>query len=206
MITEINELFTNYDNIENNDLESTVDFVNKYFSFLINFKSDNLAQIEKIAFIFQEYFNCLSELGRYSMIINKRPDIISFIEKLDPQSRCFKYCYVEIEYLYADALTSSGVEYEKAISSLSNIQKMDPENENISFDLKYAKLNLRRRSYSRFIIAGLTIALIGIALRFTGDNRLFYIIDTTGFVIFVLAYLVQHLDSYMTEKRPTANN
>jgi hypothetical protein len=205
MITEINELFTNYDNIENDDLDSTVDLVNEYYSFLINFKSDNLAQIEKIALIFQEYFTCLSELGRYSMIIDKRSEIKSFIEKLDPQSRRFKFCFVEIEYLYADALASSGVEYKKAISSLSNIQKMDPENENISFDLNHAKLNLRRRFYSRFIIAGLAIAFIGLALRFTGDNRLFYIIDTTGFAIFVLAYLIFNLDGYLTEKRPTAN-
>lgn len=80
---------------------------------------------------------------------------------------------------------------------------MEPENENILFDLTYAKLNLRKRYYTRFIIAGLTIAFIGIVLRFTGDNRLFYIIDSIGFAIFVLAYLIFNLDSYLTEKRPT---
>lgn len=201
MITEINELFINYDNIENDDLHSTVDLVNKYYSFLINFKSEDLAQIEKIALIFQEYLTCLSELGRYRLIIEKRSEIKSFIEKLDPQSRRFKYCYVEVEYLYADALISSGVEYKKAISSLTNIHRMEPEN--ILFDLTYAKLNLRKRYYTRFIIAGLTIAFIGIVLRFTGDNRLFYIIDSIGFAIFVLAYLIFNLDSYLTEKRPT---
>jgi len=203
MIIEVNELFINYDNIENDDLHSTVDLVNKYYSFLINFKSEDSAQIEKIALIFQEYLTCLSELGRYRLIIEKRSEIKSFIEKLDPQSRRFKYCYVEIEYLYADALTSSGVEYKKAISSLTNIHRMEPENENILFDLTYAKLNLRKRYYTRFIIAGLTIAFIGIVLRFTGDNRLFYIIDSIGFAIFVLAYLIFNLDSYLTEKRPT---
>lgn len=205
MTKKIESIFEEYNKIGNEDLVSTIDFVDEHYSILINFKSDEVDVIEKISIIFKEYFICLNELGRYSMIIKKRPEIKSFVEKLNENSRCFKDCFVEIEYLFADALSSNGSEYKKAISVLTNIRTIKPENENISFDLKYAKLNLRRKYYKIFVIGGLIIAIIGLAPRLVSNDRIFLIIDLIGFGIFTLAYLAQNIDEYLTEKSPTAN-
>lgn len=205
MTKKIESIFEEYNKIGNEDLVSTIDFVDEHYSILINFKSDEVDVIEKISIIFKEYFICLNELGRFSAIINKRPEIKSFVENLNEESKCFKDCFVEIEYLFADALSSNGSEYKKAISVLTNIQTIDPKNENISFNLKYAKLNSRRKYYAKFTITGLIIAFIGLVPRLVSDDRIFIIIDLIGFGIFVLAYLTQNIDEYLTEKRPTAN-
>ncbi|MGE4287554.1 MAG: hypothetical protein AB7E36_02605 [Salinivirgaceae bacterium] len=205
MISKIESLFEDYKKIGNDDLVSTIDFVDEHYSLLINFKSDEVNIIEQISIIFKEYFICLNELGRFSVIIEKRPEIKSFVENLNKNSRCFKDCFVEIEYLFANALSSNGSEYKKAISVLTNIQTIDPKNENISFNLKYAKLNSRRKYYVKFIIGGLIIAFIGLVARLVNNNRVFLIIDLIGFGIFTLAYLTQNIDEYLTEKRPTAN-
>ena len=203
MTKEIGNIFEDYNKIEDNDNISTVDFIERHYSFLISYQTENITDIEDISVMFKNYFTALCDLGRFTTIISKRDEIKHFIEQLRDKSKLFNGCYIEVEYVFSEALTSNRNDYKRAIASLTDIQNIDPQSENIVINLRYAKLNLRRKIYTKIIIVGLIIAFVGLALRLACNKKIFWIIDTIGFGIFIMGYLIQYIDNYLTDKKPS---
>ena len=204
MTPSLDSIIEKFNNSDNDRL--TVEIIDDNYDFLIDYKTDDLEEKVDISTILKQYFISLYNLGRYSDLIVKRDRVKAFIEHIRDKSDRYIDCYIEVEYLYAESLTAKGIRYRDAISSLEDIAELDPKNENLSVSLKFARLGMRKKVYSKIVILGLIIAFTGIAFRLIDDKLIYRRIDYVGFGIFILGYLIQYIDNYLTEKSPAANN
>ena len=205
---ELKEILDKYDNLESYDNETIVDFINQYYYELVNNKTENISEIEDISLLLRDLFSSLSLMGRFTELIEKRNDVKNFMEQLNGKSKLFNDYYLEVEYLYSEALTINRTNYKEAISTLKKLNRIDPENENFINNLKWARLNLRRRFYHGILILGISLALGSLILHIFYKTSILFYLKELGFGIFLLVYFIELIDFRLTNKTQplTANH
>jgi len=199
---KIKEIIEKYDEIDIYDNKTTVDFINQYYDKLIHYESEDISEIEEVSLLLRDLISTLSNMGHFTELIEKRQDVKSYLLKLKGNSKLFYDYYLELEYLYAEALTTNRTEYKEAISVLTELHNIDPENENIIDGLKYARLNLRRNIYVKILIFGLLVAVLGLILSFVESDLHNYLFNL-GIGITLIIYMVQLIDWKLIQKTQT---
>lgn len=198
---ELYKIFESYNKIEDSDDIGRIDFVELHYKSLIDNETKVISDIEDISTIFKDYFVTLAELGHYSEVIKRREKVKEFVEQLNGKSKKYDRYLIEIEFVYAEALTSTQSKYKEAVQVLEKIQKLDPKNENIWISIKYAKLNNRRKLYFWIIITGLSIVFIGLILSIINDDWVLSQYELIGMGIFIFGVIMQYGDGYLTERK-----
>jgi len=202
---DIDELFEEFNKIDDSDNIALIDFVEKHFDFLINFKTDDINIIEDIASIFNDYYGTLGICNRWTQIELRRKPIIDFIKQLEGKSTKFGQHIYDIEYVFATTQTDSGKNLKAAIQSLKTINEMFPKDEDIVLELRKTKFFHRQKTYQRVFILGLIVVFGTMILRLIYDSKELEIMSLVTWAFFILLILIKQIDNYKSKKSPAAN-
>jgi hypothetical protein len=79
---------------------------------------------------------------------------------------------------------------------------LDPKNENVEFLLRDTSFMIRNQYYKTIIVIGLVIGLIGILFSFFKDDFIFHFMDTVGFSLFIIFFVIQFIDRKISVRMP----
>lgn len=197
---KIKEIIDKYDEIDIYDNKTTVDFINRYYDLLVNYKTEDISEIEDVSLLLRDLFSTLSIMGRFTELIEKRKDVKNFIGQLRGKSKLFYDYYLEVEYLYSEALTINRTEYKEAISVLEGLHNIDPQNENFIDNLKHARLYLRRKIYVKISMLGVLVVVAGLVMGYVDEGGLYNSLSDFGIGMIIIIYFIQLLDWKLTQK------
>lgn len=201
---DISQIQSEFEKIGENDDEQIIDFVESHFDTLIDYNNEDIIISEDISEIFSIYYSTLGLCNRWTDIITFRDQVIEFIKRLEGRRDDYRRLYFDVEYVYCDALAEQNRNYKMLISSLNNLNQLYPKDEEIIMKLRNARYLRRNRVYRKITIVGLVFAFSGLVLGLVGDKVFYSVCQHGGFGIFLLTYLIQHIDSYYTERMPSS--
>ncbi len=192
----IDVLFEEYNKIDNEDNAALINFVEKHFDFLINFKTDDVEVVEDIATIFNDYFEALGICNHWSQINLKRKPIIDFLQQLKGKSSKFERHLYDIEYIFAATQVNSGKNLKPAIKSLRKLNGQFPKDEDIIGELRKAKFIFRQKIYLKIFIFELILIFGTILLRLNNKSEELELISEVIWAFFILLIIIQWIDKY----------
>ena len=202
---DIDNLFERFNEINDEDNVALIDFVEKHFDFLINFKTDDIEIVEDIASIFNDYYGTLGICNHWTQIELKRKPILDFVQQLKGKSLKYEKHLYDIEYVFATTQTDSGKNIKSAIKSLEKLNEQFPKDEDIILELRKAKFVLRQKTYQRIFILGLILVIGTFLLRLNYKIKELELISVVIWTFFILLILIQKIDNYKSNKSPAAN-
>lgn len=201
---DISQIQSEFEKIGENDDEQIIDFVENHFATLIDYNNEDIIITEDISEIFSIYYSTLGLCNRWTDIITYRDQVIDFIKRLEGKRDDYKELFFNVELVYCEALAEQNRDYRKLVSSLNNLNQHYPKDEDIIMKLRNARYLRRNRVYRKITIVSLAFAFSGLVLGLVGDNIIYSVCHNGGFGIFLLTFLIQHVDSYYTERMPSS--
>ncbi len=203
-IKNLKEVLEQFDKIDEDEDVEIINFMEKHYDILINYNSEDIEIINEIADTLAIYFFALGECNYWTDIINKRKEIITFVEKLKGKREVYKEIYSDIEIVYCDALVEQGRNYRTAFNSLKELNKLSPRDESII--LKMRRVNYLAR-FKQYKIIGILIMIIGLGsmtLRLFVNTFQLKLVSDFFWFGFVGIFLIQSIDSYISNKMPSS--
>ena len=200
----IEQIQSEFDKVDESDDIGTIEFVEKYYDFLINYESTDIEKLEDISEIFSIYYSCLGICNRWTDIITNRDRVIDFVNKLKDKREDYNELYYNIEYVYSQALIEHGNDLKKAIQVLKKLHELNPKDEDIILSLRQTKYSLRNKTYKVLLIISLIIIFSSLILRLLIDLKDYKIYTEIPWILLIGIFLTQYIDNYKSQKIPSS--
>lgn len=187
------DIIEEYNELNEYDHDSIIEFIDKNFDLIINFKSDTALENEDYSILIRNYFDSLFETGQYSKIIDQIESARSFFNQFDTKSNILKRNYIDIEFTYVLALDQKFESPQLCITKLHELKSLDPTNENIDHTLSNIKTQLKINKFKIMQAAGITLAISFMIIGHFSNEIIISYIELAGFSIFLFGFVMINL-------------
>lgn len=193
---EIDELFDEYNQIEDDADQQIINFAEEHFENLIHCKSDDVVIIEGISTILIDYLGALGLCHKYKQIIDNKDIIINFISQLKGKSSKYEIDFHDVEFTYAIALIEQEKNFQNALLILNRLNQLYPNDEDITRILRETKFAARGKWYILIFISTSIIASITLLLKFLLKSEKLEIVSGISWALIVIILIVYFIDLY----------
>ena len=157
----VDKILKKFDKIDETKDAEVIKFVEQHYDLLIKSDVKYIRTTGRVANVLLMYIEALDYCDYWSTIINKRDQIIAFIEPLRGKRSDFNELYCDIELAYCDALIQKGKNYKLALIHLKELNKLCPRNEGIGEKITAVK----QKMMAKYITVAAIIILIALVAK-----------------------------------------